>query len=66
MGNSAVTREKQSDDPCHKLACKIQTCLTNNNFNQNKCDEEMKAYNDCVKKFAEKKKQEQLQSQYEK
>ncbi|KAL9646717.1 hypothetical protein ABK040_001139 [Willaertia magna] len=62
MGNSAVTRDRQppSDDPCHKLACNIQGCLTKNNFNQNKCQDELKAYNECIKKYAETQKLEML------
>ena len=54
--------DKSSDDPCHTLACKIQGCLAKNNFNQNQCEDEMRNYNECVKKFAEKEKQKQLTS----
>jgi len=42
---------------------KIQTCLSNSNFDQKRCEEELKAYNECVKKYAERKKQEQISEQ---
>ena len=37
--------------PCQKLACKIQTCLSRNDYNQNKCKTEMENYERCVKDY---------------
>jgi hypothetical protein len=41
-------------DPCHKLACKIQTCLEHSNYQQDRCNTEREAYNNCVKLRTEK------------
>ena len=49
MGNQNSQEIPQQIDPCHKLACKIQTCLEKNNYQQERCKFERDSYNECVK-----------------
>lgn len=55
MGNKAS--KKEEEEPCQKLACKIQACLSEKNYNQTKCMEEIEAYNQCIKRHEEAKRQ---------
>jgi hypothetical protein len=58
MGNGQASAAKQQEvDPCHKLACTIQICLQENNYNQERCKLSVQEYNDCVKKYMELKQQ---------
>jgi hypothetical protein len=63
MGNKQTTTKQ--NDPCHKYACDIQTCLQNNNYSQEKCTHIVQIYNDCVKQYAQKEeeKKEQLKGE---
>ncbi|ORY93997.1 hypothetical protein BCR43DRAFT_495698, partial [Syncephalastrum racemosum] len=36
-----------STPPCQKYACAIQDCLTKNNYNEDKCQEQLAALRDC-------------------
>jgi hypothetical protein len=59
MGNQQGGGEAEVD-PCHKLACKIQKCLQDSNYSQDKCKPDFIAYNECVKKYVETKQKEKL------
>ncbi|MNF08065.1 hypothetical protein D3C80_2083840 [compost metagenome] len=68
MGNQA-TKDKTEEDPCHKLACKIQSCLQNSNYNMEACKFEQQQYNDCIKETTAKawqQEQEKKQQQQQK
>jgi len=53
--NMNTTRNHQSNtnksaaDPCHRLACDIQTCLQQNNYQERRCQVQIDAYNTCVR-----------------
>ncbi|PRP77146.1 molybdopterin synthase catalytic subunit-like [Planoprotostelium fungivorum] len=46
--NKKQEKEEKREDPCHKLACAIQTCLQNNGYQQSRCQDALDAYNRCV------------------
>mmetsp|Transcript_11811 Transcript_11811/g.13615 ORF Transcript_11811/g.13615 Transcript_11811/m.13615 type:complete len:83 (-) Transcript_11811:1858-2106(-) len=44
----------QKNQRCQKLACDIQWCLSRNNYNQKRCENQVKAWNDCCERVREK------------
>lgn len=40
-------------DPCHPLACAIQTCLANHQYQESRCRAELDAYKQCVERVKE-------------
>jgi len=41
----------KSKDPCKKFACRIQSCLEKNKFQENKCLEELEDMRQCCLKW---------------
>jgi len=44
----------RTDPPCHPRACAIQDCLQKSNYNEAKCQEQVKALYECCNAFYEK------------
>ncbi|CAG8663947.1 8504_t:CDS:1, partial [Ambispora gerdemannii] len=44
---------KQKDDKCHKEACEIQTCLSQHNYNEQKCEDVINKFRECCYKLSE-------------
>eukprot|EP00871_Galdieria_phlegrea_P002211 jgi/Galph1/2991/GphlegSOOS_G1677.1 len=42
------TEEEQTPKKCQKLACNIQTCLQENEYQQNMCEEAIRKYQECM------------------
>ncbi|KAK4457891.1 Cx9C motif-containing protein 4, mitochondrial [Cladorrhinum samala] len=47
----SLEQDLKSDPPCHPRACAIQSCLTKNGFNQEKCTQFVDALYDCCQAF---------------
>lgn len=47
--NTTASASNKSTDPCHRLACDIQTCLQQSNYQERRCSVQIEAYNACVK-----------------
>ncbi len=56
MGNQG-TKQQEQEDPCKKLACKIQSCLQSKNYSIEACKFEQQQYNDCIKEATSKQQQ---------
>ncbi|KAJ9292541.1 hypothetical protein DTO271G3_8698 [Paecilomyces variotii] len=39
------------DPPCHPRACAIQTCLTKNNYKEERCQAQLDALYECCNAF---------------
>lgn len=53
--NTNNNATKSVADPCHRLACDIQTCLQQSNYQERRCSVQIETYNACVKENKERK-----------
>lgn len=47
--DATSANKTKSTDPCHRLACDIQTCLQQSNYQERRCSMQIETYNACVK-----------------